>query len=95
MKVIYTDRFKRDLQKIKDNNVRERVIKLVQKLIDNPNIGKPLKYDLVGLRSVRVSPFRIVYEMKLCDHIISWCSSDASECESHFLIRYVPPPSKI
>ena len=64
MKVIYTDRFKRDLQKIKDNNVRERVIKLVQKLIDNPNIGKPLKYDLVGLRSVRVSPFRIVYEMK-------------------------------
>ena len=64
MKVIYTERFKRDLQKIKDNNVRERVIKFVQKLIDNPNIGKPLKYDLVGLRSVRVSPFRIVYEMK-------------------------------
>ena len=64
MKVIYTERFKRDLQKIKDNNVRERVIKFVQKLIDNPNIGKPLKYDLVGLRSVRVNPFRIVYEIK-------------------------------
>lgn len=64
MKIVYTDQFKHDLQKIKDNNVQKRVLKVVQKLIDNPNIGKPLKYDLVGLRSVRVSAFRIVYEMK-------------------------------
>lgn len=49
MKIVYTDQFKQDLQKIKDNNVQKRVLKVVQKLIDNPNIGKPLKYDLIGL----------------------------------------------
>jgi len=39
-----------------------KIKKIVEKIIDNPDIGKPLRYELTGLRSVRVPPFRILYE---------------------------------
>jgi hypothetical protein len=42
--------------------MQSKVKKIVEKIIDNPNIGKPLRYELTGLRSVRVPPFRILYE---------------------------------
>ena len=41
---------------------RVKVRRLHEKIIDNPTIGKPLRYELTGLRSVRVPPFRILYE---------------------------------
>jgi len=34
-----------------------------EKIIDNPDVGKPLRYELAGLRIVRVPPFRILYEL--------------------------------
>ncbi len=46
MKVIYTDEFKGDLKKIRDKKIQTRAKKIVQKIIDDPEIGKPLKYDL-------------------------------------------------
>ena len=43
----------------------KRKIKASLKLIlSNPNEGKALKNDLAGLRSFRVSRFRIVYRMQ-------------------------------
>lgn len=64
MKVIYTDEFKGDTKKIKDRLIQTRINKLIQRLIANPHAGKPLGYDLKGLRSLRVPPFRIIYELK-------------------------------
>ena len=61
-KVLYTDEFQKDVTKIKDNLIRIRIKKLVQRLIDNPVSGKPLKYNYAGLRSLRIPPFRIIYE---------------------------------
>lgn len=63
MKLIYTEEFKGDLRKIKDKKIQIRIKKLIQKIIDNPEIGKPLKYELFSLRSVRIPPFRILYEL--------------------------------
>ncbi|RLJ02775.1 MAG: hypothetical protein DRP10_00145 [Candidatus Aenigmatarchaeota archaeon] len=62
IKVIYTDEFKNDLKKIKDKTIQDRVEKIIQKIIDNPKVGKPLCYDLAGLRSMRIPPFRLIYE---------------------------------
>jgi mRNA interferase RelE/StbE len=43
----------------------KRKIKASLKLIlSNPNEGKALKNDLAGLRSFRVSRFRIIYRMQ-------------------------------
>lgn len=64
MKLIYTEEFKGDLRKIKDAKIQTRIKKLIQKIIDNPEVGKPLKYELFSLRSVRIPPFRILYELK-------------------------------
>jgi len=64
MKVIYTEEFKRDVGKVKDEKIQDRIKKVVQKIKDNPEIGKPLRYDLFGLRSVKIPPFRILYEFR-------------------------------
>ncbi len=64
MKVIYTAEFKRDVRKVKDNKIRDRIKKIVQKISDNPEVGKPLRYDLFGLRSIQIPPFRILYEIR-------------------------------
>ena len=52
----------RDLTK-KDKQLRERIIKSIEKLKDNPHSGKPLSYDLTGLRSLRVGKYRVIYKI--------------------------------
>ena len=63
MKVIYTEEFKRDVRKVKDKKIQDRIKKMVKKIKDNPEVGKPLRYDLFGLRSIQIPPFRILYEI--------------------------------
>lgn len=36
---------------------------MVDKLIADPHCGRPLRYDLQGKRSLRLPPFRIIYEI--------------------------------
>ncbi len=64
MKVIYTEEFKRDARKVKDKKIQGRIKKMVKKIRDNPEVGKPLRYDLFGFRSIQISPFRIIYEFR-------------------------------
>jgi len=64
MKVIYTEEFKRDVRKVKDKKIQDRIKKTVQKIKDNPDVGKPLRYNLFGLRSIQIPPFRILYEFR-------------------------------
>ena len=52
----------RDITK-KDKQLRERIIKSIEKLKDNPYSGKPLSYDLTGLRSLRVGKYRVIYKI--------------------------------
>ena len=64
VEVFYTKEFKKDVKKIKNKATQERIKKLILKIINNPRIGKPLSYELRGLRSIRLHPFRIIYEIK-------------------------------
>ena len=63
MHISYTHEFRREIKKIRDKAMQTKVKKIVKKIIDNPRAGKPLRYELTGLRSVRVPPFRILYEL--------------------------------
>jgi len=63
MQIVYTHEFRRGIKKVRDKAMQGKVKKIVQKIIDNPEVGKPLRYELDGLRSVRVPPFRIIYEL--------------------------------
>lgn len=58
-----TERFEHNLKQVKDRKIIERVRKLLEKIRDNPEIGKPLRNVLKGERSVHIKPFRMVYKV--------------------------------
>ena len=58
--VIRTERFLKQLKKL-DKSYLDRVEKLVIKIIQNPEIGKPMRFDRKGTREVYVNPFRLSY----------------------------------
>ncbi|MCD6495661.1 MAG: type II toxin-antitoxin system RelE/ParE family toxin [Candidatus Aenigmarchaeota archaeon] len=61
MEILFSDSFKRDFRRIKDRELRERIIKTVKKLAEAPESGKPLRYGFKGHRRLVVKPFRIIY----------------------------------
>ena len=54
------ERFKKSFRKL-DKGYRIRVTKLTEKIIRNPEIGKPMRNVRKGTREVYVSPFRLSY----------------------------------
>ncbi len=42
---------------------RERIVDAIDRLGEQPHSGYPLKGDLRGLRRIRVSDYRVVYEL--------------------------------
>tara|TARA_Y100000310_G_scaffold238645_1_gene242115 strand:- start:636 stop:878 length:243 start_codon:yes stop_codon:yes gene_type:complete len=72
MDIIFSDEFRKDYKKIKDKSTQLKIIKQLKKLSENPELGKPLKYNLKNHRSVRVTPYRIIYRIEK-DRIIINC----------------------
>ena len=64
MTAVFTDAFERSVKKIKDASIKERVKDQVKEIISRPDIGKPLRFQRKGERSVRVPPFRIIYAVE-------------------------------
>jgi addiction module RelE/StbE family toxin len=58
--VIYTEKFEKEVKKL-DSSVKIKVIKQIEKIIQEPKIGKPLRYDLKEERTIYVKPYRIIY----------------------------------
>jgi mRNA-degrading endonuclease RelE of RelBE toxin-antitoxin system len=64
VEVIFDPVFKKNFTKIKDNTIKERIIKQVAKIKDNPNLGKPMMYDRKGTREFYIPPFRLSYAVE-------------------------------
>lgn len=62
--VIWTRKFESEFKKIKDFLVKEKLKKQIVKLLENPEIGKPLRYALKGERTIRIKPFRLIYSVE-------------------------------
>ena len=60
VEVVYTEKFEKEFRKA-DNSIKEKAVKQINKIIQNPDTGKPLRYDLKGERTVYVKPYRIIY----------------------------------
>jgi len=58
--VIYTDKFEKEVKRL-DSSVKIKVVKQIEKIIQSPNIGKPLRYDLKGERTIYIKPYRVIY----------------------------------
>ena len=64
----------RILKHIKDRDLRIKIFKHVEKIINNPEIGKPMRNVRRGTREVYISPFRLSYVyLKEENKIIFFC----------------------
>ena len=61
MKVIFDKDFQKFIEKTKDNSFKEQVKKQIEKIINNPEIGKPMRYYRKGTRELYVGSFRLSY----------------------------------
>jgi len=62
---IATKTFEKNLKKnVKDSSLRKKVLKKMDKICQNPLLGKPLRNVLVNKRRERVNSFVIIYEIK-------------------------------
>ena len=62
VEVTFTEEFKTIFYNIKDNLLKERIIKQVEKIKQNPEVGKPMRNVRKGTRELYISPFRLSYE---------------------------------
>jgi len=74
VKVVFEDDFKRRFSKIKDFHIKSKIIKQVQKLKENPLLGKPMRYSRKGTRELYISPFRLSYQYEKISDMISICA---------------------
>ncbi len=69
-KVAYEDDFKNKVKKV-DISFKIRIKKQIRKIIEDPEIGKPMKYGRSGTREVRIPPFRLSYKYeRLKDKVV-------------------------
>ena len=61
--IIPTQKFEHDVKKIRKSPLKEKLEKQIKKITDNPNFGKPLRYDLKGERTIYVKPYRLIYKI--------------------------------
>lgn len=55
-----TKKFEKTFEKL-DNPLKIKVIKQIKKILSNPELGKPMRYDRKDTRELYVKPFRISY----------------------------------
>ena len=59
--VSYDPLFEKKVRKIKDMTSKEKVKKQIEKIVNDPEIGKPMRYTRKGTREVYISSFRLSY----------------------------------
>ncbi|MCX6659100.1 MAG: type II toxin-antitoxin system mRNA interferase toxin, RelE/StbE family [Candidatus Bathyarchaeota archaeon] len=62
--IVATKKFEKDVKKIEDRRLKIRIEKQVRKIIETPEVGKPLRYDLKGERTVSIKPYRLIYKVE-------------------------------
>ncbi|MBI3022595.1 MAG: type II toxin-antitoxin system RelE/ParE family toxin [Thaumarchaeota archaeon] len=62
--IVYTEKFERDVKKIRDNALKEKLEKQLRKIIENPEFGKSLRYGLKGEWTIYVKPYRLIYAVQ-------------------------------
>ena len=59
--VEFEPQFKKQVQKIKDSLLKQRLKKQIIKIKENPEVGKPMRHARRGTREVYLPPFRLSY----------------------------------
>jgi len=59
--VKFDSSFERKVRKIKNQADKIKVKKQIAKIVQNPEVGKPMRYSRKGTREVYAAPFRLSY----------------------------------
>jgi mRNA-degrading endonuclease RelE of RelBE toxin-antitoxin system len=59
--VAYDAHFEKLVRKIKDQSIKEKVEKQIARIVQDPEIGKPMRFARKETREVYVPPFRLSY----------------------------------
>jgi len=62
--IAYTEKFQRDVRKVRNSSLRTRLEKQIAKVAENPEFGKPLRYGLKGEWTIRIKPYRLIYAVR-------------------------------
>jgi len=62
--IVWTQRFEQEFKKIKDRATQDKIEKQITKIRNNPNFGKPLRYNLRGERTIYVKPHRLIFKVE-------------------------------
>ena len=70
VKIIFDDNFKNFFLRIKDNLLKEKIIKQLQKIKENPEVGKPMMHNRKGTRELYIKPFRFSYKYHIDKDVV-------------------------
>lgn len=59
--VSYDPEFKKTISKIQDVRLKERIKKQIARIVSDPNIGKPMRFNRKNTREMYIPPFRLSY----------------------------------
>ena len=62
VEVTFTKEFREIFFKINDKLTKERIVKQIEKIQENPEIGKPMRNVRKGTRELYIGSFRLSYE---------------------------------
>ena len=62
--IILDVEFEKKFRKLKDKTTKSKIIKQIQKIREQPRIGKPMMHERKGTRELYINPFRISYAIK-------------------------------
>jgi addiction module RelE/StbE family toxin len=57
----FDDAFKRSFKKIKNQDTKNKIKKQIHKILQDPSIGKPMRYERKDTRESYISPYRLAY----------------------------------
>ncbi|HLD04616.1 MAG TPA: type II toxin-antitoxin system RelE/ParE family toxin [Candidatus Nanoarchaeia archaeon] len=61
VKLFFDDSFEKAFRKIKDQALKNKLIKQFSKIREDPEVGKPMMYRRKGTRELYMAPFRLSY----------------------------------
>ena len=61
MIVEYSDLFQKKVSKIKHKDFKLRIKKQIAKIVEFPEMGKPMMFERKNTREVYISPYRLSY----------------------------------
>jgi len=70
VRVTFTEEFKAIFSGIKDSFLKQKILKQIEKIKNNPEAGKPMMYERKGTRELYIKPFRLSYSYNVSeDHV--------------------------